>query len=152
MTNLNYSLIAFKEGVTFWFQAPYNCLMHVCLLHYLHAMLRITIMPSHMHKMQQTHVCKGVTVCIEFKKLLSNRRQSDYSTLITQSHTLFSPPQFQRLGSSVHEIIMFLPRSNLTLLYFFAGHCYIVTDLWKTYTPFRHTAKVIFSRHRLKSS
>ena len=41
--------------------------------------LRIKITRSHMHTMQQAHTHKAVTGCAEANKLLSRRRQSDYS-------------------------------------------------------------------------
>ena len=49
------------------------------MLHYLRVGLRITITQSHTHTMQQTRTHKAVTRRIEAKKLLSHRRQSEYS-------------------------------------------------------------------------
>ena len=49
------------------------------MLHYLRLGLRITILQSHTHTMQQTCTHKAVTQGVEAKKLLSHRRQSDYS-------------------------------------------------------------------------
>ena len=39
----------------------------------------MAITRSHTHTMQQTHTHKAVTGRVETKKLLSRRRQSDYS-------------------------------------------------------------------------
>ena len=43
-------------------------------------------MQSHTHAMQQTHMHKAVTRHVEAKKLLSRRRQSNYSFLTISSH------------------------------------------------------------------
>ena len=55
------------------------CMCVLRILHYLHVGLRITITQSHKHTMQQTRTHKAVTRCVEAKKLLSRRRQSEYS-------------------------------------------------------------------------
>ena len=57
------------------------------MLHYLRVGLRITITQSHTHTMQQTHMHKAVTQRVEAKKLLSRRRQSEYSC-VQWSHPL----------------------------------------------------------------
>ena len=78
----DYSLIAFDERVTFWlqaFNASGHCLVHVRMLYYLRVGLRITITQSHTHTMQQTCTHKTVTRHAEAKKLLSRRRQLEYS-------------------------------------------------------------------------
>ena len=51
--------------------------MPASVLHYLRPGLGIAIMHSHTHTPQQTH--KTVTWCVEANKLLSLRRQLDYS-------------------------------------------------------------------------
>ena len=48
-----------------------HCLVRVRMLHYLRVGLRITILKSHMHTMQQTRTHKAVTRRVEAKKLLS---------------------------------------------------------------------------------
>ena len=53
--------------------------MRVRMLHYLRIGSRITIMQSHTHTKQQTHMHKTVTGRIEAKKLLSRQRQSEYA-------------------------------------------------------------------------
>ena len=63
----------------FGFNASGHCLVRVCILNYLRVGLRITITQSHMHTMQQTYTHKAVTRRDEVKKLLSRRRQSEYS-------------------------------------------------------------------------
>ena len=70
-----YSLIAFDERVTFGFSVSCHCLVRVRMLR---IGLRITIMQSHTHTMQQTLTHKAVTRRVEAKKLLSRRRQSEY--------------------------------------------------------------------------
>ena len=80
----NYSLIAFDERVTFWFQRVRSlpcATVRVRMLHYLRVGLRITITQSHTHSMQQTRTHKAVTRRVEAKNLLSRRRQSEYSKL-----------------------------------------------------------------------
>ena len=71
-----------------------HCLVHVRMLHYLCVGLRITIMQSHTHTMQQTRTHRAVTWRVEAKKLLSCQRQSEYSmialgmgTYLYQKHT-----------------------------------------------------------------
>ena len=49
------------------------------MLHYLRVGLRLTITQSHTHTMQQTRTHKAVTRRVEAKKLLSRRRQLQYS-------------------------------------------------------------------------
>ena len=76
----SYSLIAFDERVTFWLQHIWS-LPCVCvrMVHYLHVGLRITITQLHTYTIQQTRTHKAVTLGVEAKKLLSRRRQSEYS-------------------------------------------------------------------------
>ena len=63
----------------FGFNASGHCLVRVRMLHYLLVGSSITITQSHTHTMQQTHMHKAVTGRVEAKKLLSRRRQSEYS-------------------------------------------------------------------------
>ena len=63
----------------FGFNGSGHCLVRVGMLHYLRVGLRITITQSHTHTMQQTHMHKAVTRRVEAKKLLSRRRQLEYS-------------------------------------------------------------------------
>ena len=56
-----------------------HCLVLVRMLHYLRVSLPITIMQSHTHAMQRTHMYKAGTRRIKAKKLLSRRRQSQYN-------------------------------------------------------------------------
>ena len=68
-----YSLIAFDGRVTFGSKRPVTALcVCVCCI----------IMQSLTHTMQQTHMHKAVTRHVEAKKLLSRRRQSEYSSLV----------------------------------------------------------------------
>ena len=80
--DMTYSVIAFDERVTFWLQRVGSLPCACAMLNYLRVGLRITITQSHTHNtMQQTHTHKAVTGCVEAKKLLSHRRQSDYSVI-----------------------------------------------------------------------
>ena len=76
---VNYSLIAFDERVTFWLQRvrslPCTC-AYVALFA---RRLAHNHYATHTHTMQQTHTHKAVTGRVEAKKLLSRRRQSEYS-------------------------------------------------------------------------
>ena len=64
----------------FGFNASGHCLVRVRMLLYLPVGLRITITQLYMHTMQQTRTHKAVTLCVEAKKVLSRRRQSEYSS------------------------------------------------------------------------
>ena len=57
--------------------------MRVRMLHYLRVGLRITITQMNTRTMQQTHTHKSVTGRVEAKKLLSRRRQSEYSVQVS---------------------------------------------------------------------
>ena len=72
----DFSLITFDERITFDFNASGHCLVRVSMLHYLRIGLHFTIT----HAMQQTLTHKEVTGRFEAKKLLSRRRQAEYST------------------------------------------------------------------------
>ena len=85
----SYSPIAFDKRVIFLAHGvPSHC--RVRLLHYMRAWLRNGYMQAYMQIMQQTHTPKAVTGCVEPKKLLSHRRQLDYSR-VCLSHSPFSP-------------------------------------------------------------
>ena len=62
----------------------------------------MTITQSHTHTMQQTHTHKAVTGRVEAKKLLSRRRQSEYSCVaydgISKVHGLQHQQIFGELG------------------------------------------------------
>ena len=60
-----------------------HCLMRVRMLHYLRVGLRIIITQTNTRTMQQTHTHKSVTGHVEAKKLLSRRRQSEYSVQVS---------------------------------------------------------------------
>ena len=64
-----HSLTAYDERVTFWLQRVRSLTCAYVVLFACRPM-RITITQSHTHTMQQTHVHKAVTGCIEAKKLL----------------------------------------------------------------------------------
>ena len=57
--------------------------MRVHMLHFCIGGSRLTITQSYKHTMQQAHMHMAVTSCIEAKKLLSHRRQSDYSVFVS---------------------------------------------------------------------
>ena len=71
------------------FNASGLCLVRLRMLHYLRVGSCITFTQSHTHTMQQTRTHKAVTGRIEAKKLLSSRRQSEYShmTYLYNLHT-----------------------------------------------------------------
>ena len=60
-----YTLIAFDERVTFGFNAPGHCPVRVHMLLYLRVGSRATIVQARTQTMQQTHMNKAVTVCID---------------------------------------------------------------------------------------
>ena len=74
---VTYSLIAFDRESNFFCVRSLPCACGFVAL--LRVGSRITITQSHTHAMQQTHKHKAVTGHVEAKKLLSRRRQSEYS-------------------------------------------------------------------------
>ena len=56
-----------------------HCLVCACLLHCMRVRLRNGYTQAYAQIMQHTHTHKTVTGCVEAKKLLSHRRQSNYS-------------------------------------------------------------------------
>ena len=85
------------------------------MLHYLRAGLRITITQSYTLTMQQTHRHKAVTRRIEAKKLLSCRRQSNYSIntqccyIHSQSGTKFTPMCIRRKTPIDYQLVSLTP-------------------------------------------
>ena len=77
--HLHYTPIAFDERVTFWLQRARHFLVHVRLLHCMRVWLRNGYTWAYVQIMQHTHTHKAVTGRVETKKLLSRRRQSNYS-------------------------------------------------------------------------
>ena len=82
---LDYTPIAFDERVTFGFNAPGHCLVSVRLLHCMRVRLRNGYTRAYAQIMQHTHTHKTVTGRVEARKLLSRRRQSNYSEEIWTS-------------------------------------------------------------------
>ena len=76
---INYTPIVFDDRVTFGFNAPGHCLVRECLLHCMSVRLRNGYTQTYEQIMQHTHTLKAVTGRVEAKKLLSRRRQSNYS-------------------------------------------------------------------------
>ena len=83
--NPDFRLIAFDERVIFWLQhirfLPCAC-TYVALFARRLAYNHYAI--AHTHTMQQMHMHKAVTGRIEVKKLLSRRRQSEYSVFLAK--------------------------------------------------------------------
>ena len=88
----DYSLIVFDERVTFWPQRirslPCAC-AYVAL--FAHRLPYNHYTQSHTHAMQQRHMHKAVTGRVEAKKLLSRRRQFEYSMWLNYLQRLRSP-------------------------------------------------------------
>ena len=63
----------------FGFNAPGHCLVRACLLHCMRVRLRNGYTQAYAQIMQHTHTHKAVSGRVEAKKLLSRRRQSNYS-------------------------------------------------------------------------
>ena len=74
----DYTPIAFDERVTFLLQHARSLPCGVRLLHCMHVRLRNGYTRAYAQIMQHTHTNKAVTGCVEAKKLLSRRRQSNY--------------------------------------------------------------------------
>ena len=75
--------------LTFGFNAPGHCLVHACLLHCMRVWLHNGYTQAYAQIMQHTHMHKAVTGCVEAKKLLSRRRQSNYSCPLNSNFKVF---------------------------------------------------------------
>ena len=64
--------------------------MCVCLLHCLHVRFHNGYTQAYAQIKQHTHIHKAVDVRVKATKLLSHRRQSDYSTTVYIGFALFS--------------------------------------------------------------
>ena len=78
--------IAFDERVTFWLQRTRSlpCVCAIAALHCMRVRLHNGYKQAYVQIMQHTHTHKAVTGCVEakkMKKLLSHRRQSNYSSV-----------------------------------------------------------------------
>ena len=83
---LDYTPIAFDERVTFGFNAPDHCLVHVRLQHCMRVRLHNGYTQAYAQIMQHTHMHKAVTGRVEAKKLLSRRKQSNYSLIASERY------------------------------------------------------------------
>ena len=103
------------------------------MLHYLHVGLRITITQSHMHAMQQTHMHKAVTRHVEAKKLLSRRRQSEYSSISLPTMHFFSFIFRVKSSTSMIKIMLQFRLKAHVLKQFFHSSCSeLTTTLWSS--------------------
>ena len=88
----------------FGFNAPDHCLVRACLLHCMRVRFRNGYTQAFAHLMQYTHTHKAVTGRIEAKKLLSRRRQSNYSFCSCLSN-LTSAVIYYHILSSTNNIV-----------------------------------------------
>ena len=111
----DYTPIAFGERVTFCFNAPSHCLVRVRLLQCMCVWLRNGYTHAYTQIMQHTHTHKAVTGRVEAKKLLSRRRQSNYSGRRLQNH--ISVPHWFLLSDCVYCILSVFPCGDCAVVY-----------------------------------
>ena len=129
---LYYTLIAFDERVTFWLQRAWS-LPCACVFAALCAIAYYGYTQVYGQIMQHTHKHKAVTGCVEAKKLLSCRRQSNYSTDFSEKKKMKIMNLYIFASNRKGCIVMWMQQSRIFVCLFvfsFPRRCHFVLNFF----------------------
>ena len=115
----SYTPIAFDERVTFWLKRAGSLPLRACLLHCMRVRLRNGYAQAYVHIMQHRHMHKAVTGCVEAKKLLSRRKQSNYTIIQTWPTSVISFRQIKIFSPSQKPLQQVMVPHRIKLHSFF---------------------------------